>query len=183
MTILMRDRMTTTYANGTSDELCNQVRALFIDQPDTLAIVRDDQGLPATVVSLADLPGPTANEPRIGAILSQLPPGLTAEAETPLEAFVSSDAFTAFDFGARGVMVLDDGQPIGVVTALAIQTYLASEQGLSRTRGFTTLPGSIQTPRIVMYCKLCQHRNELDYLNRLKPPDCQVVTPYVHGLL
>lgn len=146
-------------------------------------IVWDDNDHPVTLIIPNDLAG--LNEKLVLAeVAGQLPPVIIVTAIETMEAFVQSPAFTAFSIGARGAIVYENEQVIGILTDEAITRYLRDEfEPAGEIKGFptdTTLPGNITDKPLIMYCDEFNHRNELAYYNRRKPPKCQVEEPYPH---
>ena len=100
-----------------------------------------------------------------------------------LDNFVNHSAFTALDAGARGSIVVHQNAVIGILTAGAIDNYLAHEyESPVRTMGDIGLGGSPTTGLVVIYCEEFGHRNELKSYSRHNLPDCQVEQPYKHPL-
>lgn len=146
-------------------------------------IVWDDNGRPITLIKPDDLA--RFNEKQVLAeIAGQLPPVIITTAIETMETFVHSPAFNAFAIGARGAIVYKNEQVIGILTDESIMLYLRDEfEPAGELKGFptdTTLPGNITDKSLIMYCEEFNHRNELAYYNRRKPPNCQVEEPYPH---
>ena len=101
-----------------------------------------------------------------------------------LDKFVNQNAFvTALDGGARGSIVVHQNAVIAILTAGAIDNYLAHEyESPVRTMGDIGLGGSPTTGLVVIYCEEFGHRNELKSYSRHNLPDCQVEQPYKHPL-
>jgi hypothetical protein len=58
--------------------------------------------------------------------------------------------------------VTDLDKVVGILTEAAIDNYLAQEfESAIRTKGDTSLAGSIVTGVVVMYCEEFGHRNEI----------------------
>lgn len=143
----------------------------------------DENGRFVSLITPDDLAS-FADDQSLAAILDQLPPGLLAPAAETMEAFVQSPSFAAFAIGARGAVVYEDEQVIGILTDETITAYVQNEfEPVGEIKGFppdATLPGSITDKPLVIYCDEFKHRNELKYYNRHKPPACQVKEPYPH---
>jgi hypothetical protein len=125
-------------------------------------------------------------------LLGQLPPVVVKPVGMTLEALVESPEYSAFSFGARGVVLTQEGQPAGVLPAEWIDRYLGIGYRSGPTRGplsYATppsdheLPGVPSTAPIVIHCSPFGHRNELQFLSRRSAMECQVKTPYPHSLL
>jgi hypothetical protein len=146
-------------------------------------IVWDDNGLPITIIKLDDLVSFDEKQP-LADIAGQLPPVIIVTAIETMEAFVQNPTFTAFSIGARGAIVYENEQVIGILTDETITRYLRDEfEPAGEIKGFptdTTLPGNITDKPLIMYCDEFNHRNELAYYNRRKPPKCQVKEPFPH---
>ena len=151
------------------------------------AVIFDDDERPVTVITAGDLLTIDETDDReLGEFAGQLPPGVILQATASIEEFANSPEFTAFGAGARGVIVLDEGQLVGVLTHATITDYLREEfELLGELKGFPSdirLPGTIEEKPIVIYCDEFNHRNELTYYNRRKPPQCQNKKPYPHPI-
>jgi predicted transcriptional regulator len=180
----VRDRMTTSFIKLDSDEKVVGAYAALQGQAGQVGVVLHE-GQPVTVITHTDLEQQLGvPDQRLSDMLAKLPPGIIADPDTTLETFVNSSEFTALDEGARGAIVMDQGQVVGILSEKTIDGYLAQEyESLIRTKGDTGLDGSIVTPRVIKYCDEFGHRNELKYFSRHKIPDCQVRQPRVHPLI
>jgi len=153
-------------------------------------VVRDESGRFITILQSEDLATFTDEQP-LAELLGQLPPGIVVAAAETMDKFVQSPAFAAFAIGARGAVVYDeDEQPVGILTDETITRYLEDEfETVGEIKGFPsdtslagTITGTITDNPLVMYCDEFQHRNELKYYNRHKPPECQVKEPHQHPI-
>jgi len=148
-------------------------------------VVGDENGRFVTIITPDDLASFTDDQ-SLAAILGKLPPGLLMPAAETMEAFVQNPAFAAFAIGARGAVVYEDEQVIGILTDETITAYVQNEfEPVGEIKGFpsdATLPGSITDKPLVIYCDEFKHRNELKYYNRHKPPACQVKEPHPHPI-
>jgi hypothetical protein len=157
-----------------------------LDSDTALLGVVFDSGTPVTLVNREDLAVQPAGQ-ELRQILSVLPPGILVNPEIAVDAFLESGAITALDTGARGALVVDGDEFLGAFTEQSIDDALLKHSLLDTARrGFEALDsglaGSINTPKVVLYCDEFRHRNELSYYNRLKPPMCQVEQPHPHPL-
>lgn len=148
-------------------------------------VVRDADSRPVTIVipdDLAYLDG----ERSLAEVVGQFPPGIIASVTDTMEAFVQSPAFAAFALGARGAIVYEDEQIAAILTAETITRYLQDEfEPAAEVKGIaadTVLAGSITDKPLIIYCDEFNHRNELKYYNRHKPPECQVKEPNPHPI-
>lgn len=149
-------------------------------------VVRDESDRFITILQPEDLT-PFTDEQQLAELLGRLPPGIVVAAAETMDKFVQSPAFAAFAIGARGAVVYDeDEQPVGILTGETITRYLEHEfETAGEIKGFpsdATLAGTITDKPLVMYCDEFQHRNELKYYNRHKPPECQVKEPHQHPI-
>ena len=148
-------------------------------------MVGDDNGRFVTLITPDDLASFTDDQ-LLAAIVDKLPPGLLMPAAETVEAFVQNPAFAAFAIGARGAVVYEDEQVIGILTDETITAYVQNEfEPVGEIKGFpsdATLPGRITDKQLVIYCDEFKHRNELKYYNRHKPPVCQVKEPHPHPI-
>jgi hypothetical protein len=148
-------------------------------------VVRDADDRPVTIIFSDDLSYLDGKRP-LAEVVGQLPPGIIAAVTETMEAFVQSPAFAAFALGARGAIVYEDEQVAGVLTDETITRYLQDEfEPAGEIKGSPSdamLAGSITDKPLVIYCDEFNHRNELKYYNRHKPPECQVKEPYPHPI-
>lgn len=152
-----------------------------------VAVILDEEERPVTVVTSDDLANVAAPEDwPLADIAGQLPPGVVADATRSMEDFANSPEFATFSAGARGVIIFDEGQLAGVLPEATITEYLRDEfelvGELRGTPSDTRLAGRIVNNPIIMYCDEFNHRNELAYFNRRKPPKCQVASPHPHPI-
>jgi hypothetical protein len=148
-------------------------------------VVRDADNRPVTIIVSADLANLDGERPLAEGV-GQVPPGIIAAITDTMEAFVQRPAFAAFALGVRGAIVYEDEQVAGVLTDETITRYLQDEfEPVAEIKGFpadTRLGGNITDKPLIMYCDEFNHRNELDYYNRHKPPECQVKEPNPHPI-
>lgn len=144
-----------------------------------------DNARPVTLITAEDLVG-FDEQQLLAEVSGKLPPGIVVSAKRTMDAFVQSPAFAAFAIGARGAMVYEDEQIVGILTHETIRSYLQNEyEPAGEIKGFPSdalLPGSITNKPVIMYCEEFNHRNELDYYNRHKPPQCQIAEPHPHPI-
>ncbi|HIP71207.1 MAG TPA: CBS domain-containing protein [Anaerolineae bacterium] len=184
---MIGERMTQQYIQLHLSDTLIAARTRLDENPGFVAIIFDDEKRPVTVVTTDDLVKIAAPDDRpLADIAGQLPPGVVTEAALSMEDFANSPEFATFSAGARGVIVFDEGQLAGVLTEATITRYLRDEfEPVGELRGIpadTRLAGRIVNNPIIMYCVEFNHRNELAYYNRRKPPPCQVKTPHPHPI-
>ena len=162
-------------------------RTKLLKNPGFWAIILEDKVRPVTLFTREDLDEIDAfdNQPLVE-ITGQLPPCVVVPNDVFLEDFVESDEYVVFSLGARGAIVYDETKLIGVLPEATIGRFLAGEfQALGGLKGFpsdTILPGNIVNNPIIMHCTEFNHRNELAYFNRHKPPQCQNKKPHPHPI-
>lgn len=168
-----------------SDTLAEARERLVVEEPGFHAVILDDEERPVTVITADDIlhiDGP--DDRQLADIAGQLPPGVITQATALMEVFANSSEFIALSAGARGAIVFDERLLVGVLTYDAITNYLRDEfellGELMSLPSDARLPGSIGEHPIIMYCDEYNHRNELIYYNRRKPPECQDKTPQPH---
>lgn len=148
-------------------------------------VVRDADGRPVTIIVSDDVAHLDGERPLAEGV-GQLPPGIIAALTDTMEAFVQSPAFAAFALSARGAIVYEDERVAGILTNETITRYLQDEfEPVGEIKGFPAdamLAGSITDKPLIMYCDGFNHRNELKYYNRHKPPECQVTEPHPHPI-
>jgi hypothetical protein len=148
-------------------------------------VVWDADHRPVTLIASEDLANLEAERP-LAEIVGQLPPGIIVPVTETMEAFAQSPTFAAFDLGARGAIVHKDKQVVGILTVETITRYLQDKfEPTAEVKGISfgvMLAGSITDKRLIMYCDEYNHRNDLDYYNRHKPPECQVKAPHPHPI-
>lgn len=160
-------------------------QARLNENPGFVAVIFDDEQRPVTIVTADDLAHivPPADQP-LEDSAGQLPPGIITEAALSLEEFANRPEFAALSAGARGAIVFDEDRFAGVLTKATITAYLRDEfEPVSELRWASSdsrLGGRIGNKRTIMYCDAFNHRNELDYYNRRKPPQCEEQTPRPH---
>lgn len=177
---MIKERVNRNFVALTTKMTVAEVRTMLVSG---YGVVWDENGLFITLLK-ADHLTPFADEQALAELLGQLPPGILVSAAEAMEQFVQSPAFVAFALGACGAMVVDENQPVGILTIETITYYLHDEfKPVSEIKGFpsdTSLPGTINDKPLIMYCDEFQHRNELEYYNRHKPPECQAKVPTPH---
>ena len=184
---MIGERMSQQYIQLRLSDTLAFARAKMAETPGFVAVILDDEEGPVTVVTTDDLVNIVAPaDQRLADFAGQLPPGVITEADLALDEFANRPEFAAFSAGARGAVVFDEDRLAGVLTKTTITAYLRDEfeqvGELKWTSSDSQLPGRIGNKRIIMYCDALNHRNELDYYNRRKPPQCQVKTPYPHPI-
>ena len=162
-------------------------RTKLDENPGSVAIIFDDAHRPVTIVTAADLAGIVVPDDRpLSEIVGQLPPGVVTDVAVAMEDFVDKPEFAAFGAGARGAMVFDRGRFSGVLPQAAITQYLRDEytpaSDAKRLPSYSRPSGHVINKPIIMYCDEFNHRNELNYYDRRKPPQCRVKTPYPHPI-
>lgn len=184
---MIGQRMSQQYIQFYLSDTLAAVQTRLGKKPGFVAVILDDEKQSVTVVTTDDLAKIVVPDDRpLADIVGQLLPGVVAEATLSLEDFVSSPEFAIFSAGARGVIVLDEGRLVGVLSEATIAEYLRDEFELvGELRGISSdarLAGDIVNNPIIIYCNEFNHRNELAYYNRRKPPQCQVETPHSHPI-
>lgn len=184
---MIGERMSQQYIQLHLSDTLAAARTRLDENPGSVAVVLDDERRPVTVVTTDDLAKIAAPDDwPLADIVGQFPPGVVADAAFSLEDFVNSPEFATFSAGARGVIVFDEGRLAGVLSEATITQYLRDEFELvGELRGIPAdarLAGRIVNNPIIMYCNEFNHRNELAYYNRHKPPQCQVETPHAHPI-
>jgi CBS domain-containing protein len=189
MAITLKDRMTSDLVRLRLDTKVDEARAALAGHPERLGAVFDDQDRPVTLLSPADLEARAGVPEQAPAgqtlvdLPGGLPPGIVAPSGMTVDAFVDSGVLVSLDLGARGALVIEDGQVVGALTEESIDEYLPRHEERALTRGADVgLAGGILTGKVVLYCEEYRHRNELAYYNRRKPPLCQVATPHPHPI-
>lgn len=183
---MIGNRMSDGFITLHLEDAVGTAQSVLAENPNLIAVLYDEDQ-PVTIVTVEDLERVHAPaDRRLVDIAGRLPPGVVALATDKMEHFVHRDEFSTFTAGARGAMVLDEDRLVGVLTQATITQYLRDEfipagemKGLPSD---TRLPGGIVDKPIIIYCEQFNHRNELKYYNRRKPPECAVKQPAPHPI-
>ena len=181
MLAVVQDRMSSEFARLDLSRWDDTPTVLF-DGPEQLVVLMDERGRPVGLLTGAEASDAATNPDRqVSHLLRYLAPIVVVRPTASLRHLMRSAASTALSLGARGAVVMDEGELLGVITAAALAGYLTDEyQRELRLMGTSPLGGDIVTPLLIMHCKRYGHRNELTFYDRHKPPNCQVEQPAVH---
>jgi hypothetical protein len=165
---LMLDRFSLLLTNTSLTDAIRHITA------DTVGVVVDAGGSPLSIVTVADLSraarahAVSLNDPK-----AELPPAIVVGSGIEMSALAQSSMLQLSSLGANGAVVL--GGPNSVVGVLSFDTIILRTFATPLTMSSVAagaLPGDPTTPQGVVWCRVCNYPNVINFINYNKMPAC-----------
>lgn len=154
-------------------------------------VVRDSKGLPVALVApddlerAADRSVPVLKDPSSG-----LPPTIIIDSEVEIRTLIQSEALTLFSVGARGAVVMENREVVGILPADIISKCIRKSE-LPATKSSKGIPGIVDTelpgpiiPRLGrIHCSVCGFTNMVSFIDEENLPQCQNPAKPSHTLV
>lgn len=155
-------------------------------------VVLDSKGLPVALVAsedmerAADRSVPVLKDPSSG-----LPPTIIVGSEVEIQLLVQSEALTLFSVGARGAVVMENREVVGILPKIIITKYIRKSESTATTKSMRTAPGIVDTelggsftaPLGRIRCSGCGFTNTVAFIDGDNLPQCQNLAKPSHTLI